>query len=299
MNDTFKGYRGLRLLALITVIAGVLALAAAAFVFSYAGVHRIALAAGVPARLARFYPALLDAVLVVACAAALALRGARWWTRWLTWLSIIALVALVGAVDAVHAMGIKLPRRPVEASVAVLPWVLLLLGFRLWLSVLRQPRHGDVASVAPASAAAAGKPAEADAGSGAEPAMESETSAGGLDLILRPYPAESMEAGEEPTSGGLVRGEAGPVREEGAGHGETPTREETPADGETPTREAPEREETPADGETPTREAPERGVPTPILGAPVPEQEPAQAEPDQAASPDFHRVRSTPVRPGE
>src|SRR6266567_2197415 len=145
MNDTFKGYRGLRLLALITVIAGVLALAAAAFVFSYAGVHRIALAAGVPAGLARFYPALPDAVLVVACAAALSLRGAKWWTRWLAWLSIIVLAAAVGTVDAVHAMGIKVPRRPLAATIAVVPWVLLLLGFRLWLSVLRQPRHASAA----------------------------------------------------------------------------------------------------------------------------------------------------------
>ena len=119
-----------------------LALAAAAFALSYAGVRDIARAAGIPAGLARFYPALPDAVLVVACVAALALRGARWWARWLVWLSIIALAALVGAADAVHAMTINLPRRPAEAAVAVLPWVLLLLGFRLCLSargVLRHP----------------------------------------------------------------------------------------------------------------------------------------------------------------
>ncbi|HKB32147.1 MAG TPA: DUF2637 domain-containing protein, partial [Streptosporangiaceae bacterium] len=77
------GHQGLRLLALLTVIAGVLALAAAAFVFSYAPVYDIARAEGVRAGLARFYPALPDAVLVVACAAALALRRGRWWARWL------------------------------------------------------------------------------------------------------------------------------------------------------------------------------------------------------------------------
>lgn len=76
---------------------------------------------------------------VVACVAALALRGARWWDRWLVWLSIIALAAQVGAADAAHAMTIDLPRRPAGAAVAVLPWVLLLLGFRLCLSVLRHP----------------------------------------------------------------------------------------------------------------------------------------------------------------
>jgi len=78
-------------------------------------------------------------VFVVACVAALALRGARWWDRWLVWLSIIALAAQVGAADAAHAMTIDLPRRPAGAAVAVLPWVLLLLGFRLCLSVLRHP----------------------------------------------------------------------------------------------------------------------------------------------------------------
>ena len=153
-------HQGLPSLALLIVIVGVLALAAAAFVFSYAGVRDIARAAGIQAGLARFYPAVPDAVVVTACAAALALRGARWSARWLVWLSIIAIVALVGAADAVHAMAIKLPRRPAEGAVAVLPWLLLLLGFRLWLSLLRHARKGQAL---PANAALA-KPA-------ADPAM--------------------------------------------------------------------------------------------------------------------------------
>ncbi len=171
----------LRLLTQFTVIAGVLALAAAAFALSYPGVRDIARAAGIPAGLARFYAALPDAVLVVACVAALALRGARWWARWLVWLSIIALAALVGAADAVHAMTINLPRRPAEAAVAVLPWALLLLDFRLCLSVLRHPPEQvriaspavtdpAVASPVPASpasaSAASGSPASVSAASG-------------------------------------------------------------------------------------------------------------------------------------
>ena len=165
-------HQGLRSLALLTVIVGVLALAAAAFVFSYAGVRDIARAAGIQAGLARFYPAVPDAVVVVACAAALALRGARWSARWLVWLSIIAIVALVGAADAVHAMAIKLPRRPAEGAVAVLPWLLLLLlllGFRLWLSLLRHAWKGQAL---PANAALA-KPA-------ADPAMTHSTAASPL-----------------------------------------------------------------------------------------------------------------------
>ena len=64
------GHGGLRLLALAAVAAGVLLLAAAAFVLSYAGIHAVALSAGVSPRLARIYPLILDAMLVVACAGA-------------------------------------------------------------------------------------------------------------------------------------------------------------------------------------------------------------------------------------
>src|SRR5215831_5025748 len=46
----------LRLAALIAVIAGVVLLAAAAFVLSYAGIHGLALRAGVTPELARLYP---------------------------------------------------------------------------------------------------------------------------------------------------------------------------------------------------------------------------------------------------
>ncbi|HYZ55755.1 MAG TPA: DUF2637 domain-containing protein, partial [Streptosporangiaceae bacterium] len=131
-----------RLLAHIAVVAGVVALAAAAFALSYAGVHQIALSAGVPAALARLYPAIFDAVLVVACAAALTLREARWWTRCYAWLSVVAVAALIGSADASHAMGIRLPHRITAGTVAALPWALVMLGFSLWLSMLRYARGG-------------------------------------------------------------------------------------------------------------------------------------------------------------
>ena len=106
---------------------------------SYAGVRDIARAAGIiPAGLA-----------VLSRAARRRARGrvrrgagpprCPLVARWLVWLSIIALAAQVGAADAAHAMTIDLPRRPAGAAVAVLPWVLLLLGFQLCLSVLRHP----------------------------------------------------------------------------------------------------------------------------------------------------------------
>jgi hypothetical protein len=67
--------------AVVIAITGVTLLAVAAFVVSYAGIRQIAVAAGVSPALAGLYPLIADAVLVVACVAALALRGARWWTQ--------------------------------------------------------------------------------------------------------------------------------------------------------------------------------------------------------------------------
>jgi Protein of unknown function (DUF2637) len=159
-RQPLPGRNRARLLAHIAVVTGVVALAAAAFVLSYAGVHQIALSAGVPATLARLYPAIFDAVLVVACAAALTLREARWWTRCYAWLSVLALVALIGAADASHAMGVRLPHRIAAGTVAALPWALVMLGFSLWLSMLRYAR-GSRAQAAVAKPANSGRAASA------------------------------------------------------------------------------------------------------------------------------------------
>jgi hypothetical protein len=128
------------LLVNIVVVVVVLALAADAFVLSYSGVHAIVVQAGVSARLARFYPGLFDAVFVIACVAAVMLRDARWWARWYAWLVILLMVAVVGAADAEYAMNVSLPHRTIEGVVAAAPWVLVLLGFGLMLTMLRQSR---------------------------------------------------------------------------------------------------------------------------------------------------------------
>jgi len=137
-----------RLVQLATVIV-VAAVAAGTFVLSYSGVHAIALQSGVPVSLARYYPGVFDAVLVIACAAA-PLPGARWWTRLYTWLVILIVIGLLGAMDAVHAMNVALPRRQVAGVVAVLPWGLLLLAFSLWLTILRHFRVQQSPQAAPA-----------------------------------------------------------------------------------------------------------------------------------------------------
>lgn len=143
----------------LAVVVVLLALAAATFVLSYTGVHVIALQAGVSPRFARVYPGTFDAVLVIACVAALVLRDARWWARGYAWLVIILTMAVVGTADAVHAMNIALPHQKMEGVVAAAPWVLVLIGFSLMLTILRHPRPRHAAAE-PASAGEAPRSAE-------------------------------------------------------------------------------------------------------------------------------------------
>lgn len=143
-----------RLLNLAVVVV-VLALAAATFVLSYSGLHAVALQSGVSVRLARVYPATFDAVLVIACAAALTLRDARWWARCYAWFVIVLVVAVVGAADAVHAMHVALQHRTMEGVVAATPWVLALLGFSLMLTILRHSRAQHAAAGAASRARSA------------------------------------------------------------------------------------------------------------------------------------------------
>ena len=139
-------YAALRLIALIAAIVGVIVLAAAAFVLSYGGIHKIALSAGVPPNVARIFPVIFDAMLVVSCAAVVSLRSAGWWQRTYSWLSTLALLVVVAAADAAHATGTHIPRKPAAATVAILPWALLLLAFSLLLSMLRQFRRTRAAA---------------------------------------------------------------------------------------------------------------------------------------------------------
>jgi hypothetical protein len=159
----------LRLAALTAVIAGVVLLAAAAFVLSYSGIHEVALQAGVSPSLAKLYPVIFDAMLVVAGAAAMALRGAGWWSRFYAWACLILLLAAVALGDAVHATDTTLPERASRAVVAITPWVLLLLAFGLLLTMLRHFRKARATVVARQEARAAaggagiaGQPAEAN-----------------------------------------------------------------------------------------------------------------------------------------
>jgi hypothetical protein len=192
----------LRLTALIAVIAGVVLLAAAAFVFSYSGIRDLARSGGVTPELARIYPLIFDAALVIAFAAALALRGAGWWTRAYVWLCTLALLAAVAAGDALRAMGVSLPRKPAAAALAVIPWALLLLAFGLWLAMLRHLRRSRLAARAARQAAPANGP----------------NSRANLDALLERRPATAA-----PSLGGRLPAAAGTAPTGTADHGTAPT----------------------------------------------------------------------------
>ena len=145
----------------VVVAIVVLAVAAGMFVFSYPGVHAIARQGGVSGQLARFYPALFDAVLVIACVAAVMLRDARWWARCWAWLVAIVILGAIGATDVLHAMSYGLRQRPTEGVVAAAPVAAVLLAFSLFLTMLRQSRPQ------PADAAPGQVPARGPAGDGA------------------------------------------------------------------------------------------------------------------------------------
>ena len=138
-----------RLVNLLVALV-VIAVAAAAFVFSYDGVHAIALLGGVSAQLARYYPGLFDAVLVIACVAAVMLRDGRWWARLWAWVVIIVVLAAIGTTDVLHAMNYTLRHRPTEGIVAAAPVVAVLLAFSLLLTLLRQSRTHAAEPAGPA-----------------------------------------------------------------------------------------------------------------------------------------------------
>jgi hypothetical protein len=131
------------------VCVGLAALAGGTFVLSYSGIHALALHAGIAPRLARGYPLLIDAMLVIVLAAVLALRGADLASRLLAWTTLLAVLAAAAGADALHAVGRRLPRHPAAITAAVLPWVLLFLAFALLLAMLRHARLRRLAAAAP------------------------------------------------------------------------------------------------------------------------------------------------------
>jgi Protein of unknown function (DUF2637) len=134
------GGRVLRVLALIAVAVGLAGLTAAACVLSYSSIHHLAIQAGVPTRLARVYPLIFDALLVLAGCSVLALRGAGIVSRVYGWLCMLLLLGGLATGGALHAAATKIPRRLAGVVAAIVPWVLVLIGFGLLLALLRYAR---------------------------------------------------------------------------------------------------------------------------------------------------------------
>jgi len=125
---------------LSTFCAGLAAVGVATCALSYAGLHAIAQQGGIQAHYARGYPLLIDAMLVIALAAVLTLRGAGMPSRVLSWATLLVLLVAAAGAEALHATGRRLPRDAAAITVTVLPWLLMLLIFVLLLAMLRHAR---------------------------------------------------------------------------------------------------------------------------------------------------------------
>jgi len=262
-----------RLLVNVLVALVVIAVAGATFVFSYDGVHAIALLGGVSARLARYYPGLFDAVLVIACVAAVMLRDGQWWARLWAWVVIVVLLAAIGTTDVLHAMNYTLRHRPTEGIVAAAPVVAVLLAFSLLLTLLRQSRTQAQEPAGPGPVGVPALPAS----------------------VTVPIALPAAPVTASPSATASARTEALPVLREDTLRGDVPpTREEPvlarateePNAWEAPAWEAPTREvraaegpadQGPADEETPAREEP--APPTVQVPALSPEPPPGAAAP--------------------
>jgi hypothetical protein len=268
---------------LVTLV--VIAVAGATFVFSYAGVHAVALLGGVSAQLARYYPGLFDAVLVIACLAAVMLRDAPWWARAWAWLVLVVLLAAIGTADVLHAADYTLRHRTTEGIVAAAPVVAVLLAFSLLLTMLRQSRaQAPVAPAAPVASAAD------------VPALPAAVAAAPIALPAAPVAtAESPTVAAEPPTVAAPAVPAAPAEPQDA----LPVGEPTvpvPVSAPTITPPPPPR---PAAVPVPEAPVPEAAVPAapvpaaPVPAAPVPAAAVPEAEPPQPVPP----IGQTPGTP--
>ncbi|HVT67240.1 MAG TPA: DUF2637 domain-containing protein [Trebonia sp.] len=192
-----------RRLVTVLVALAVVAVAAATFVFSYAGMHAIALTGGVSAQLARYYPGLFDAVLVIACVAVVMLRDGRWWARAWAWVVLVVVLAAIGASDVLHAMNYTLRHRPTEGIVAAAPVAAVLLAFSLLLTLLRTARTRPAPQVVtePVAALPAAVPSVAlppVPAEPAEPAVPAEPAAEAGAVMPPPAVVSSVSAPSVP-----------------------------------------------------------------------------------------------------
>ena len=126
--------------AIAAAAASLAVLTAAAGALSYPSVHDLAAKVGVSPDLARVYPVLLDALLLIASCSVLALRGAGLPTKMYAWMCLVLVLAGLAAASAADSAGVSVPQRPAEIAAAVIPWTLVLAGMVLLLQLLRYAR---------------------------------------------------------------------------------------------------------------------------------------------------------------
>lgn len=262
--------QALRTLAVAAVCLGVAALAAATFVLSYSAIRTVALQAGITPRLARGYPLLLDAMLVIVLAAILALRGAGLPSKLLAWVTLLLVMTVAAGADALHTAGRSMPHQAAAITAAVLPFVLVLVAFVLLLVMLRHARLKRLATIA--------DPAPVD-GSGWGPTQRAFASAGFEHGLGAPTPRD-----ERPEPAVDADAAAGDDLGTNGGSGE-------PATGTTPY---------PVDALAPGWYDDEAGVEHEYSGLGLAAEAPdvadsANTDPDDDDGPVFHRLFSAPT----
>jgi hypothetical protein len=121
----------------------VAALAGGAFVATFDTLRALAVRGGASRHYAYLYPWMLDGLVVVLILSILMSRRFRWWSRAVRWLLLLALIAGAGAAGVERTVRgyDRLPHAWVSGGVAVAPWVILLLAFWLWVSMIKQARR--------------------------------------------------------------------------------------------------------------------------------------------------------------
>jgi hypothetical protein len=286
----------LRAVALTAVSVGVLVLAAAAFVLSYSGIHAVARQAGISATLARGYPVIFDALLVIASAAVLSLRGAGAVSKFYAWLSLVVLLGATAGADALHSTGTVVPHRTAALTAAIIPWILLLIGFGLLLAMLRHFRLHRAAPPAPALTREARRPA-------GPPALPP-----GPTQAARPPQLPEPPAAPEPPSPAPSPA-APPQSPAPAAAGppvsvppQAPSERAEPISTAGPDLAGPDRDHDP--GGSGTGDPAEAAVPEEIFAAPPHDNGAGEEPAGQPAwppgpQPAFHRMWSSPTPPGE
>ncbi|HEY3979062.1 MAG TPA: DUF2637 domain-containing protein [Streptosporangiaceae bacterium] len=278
----------MRAVALTAVSVGVLVLAAAAFVLSYSGIHAVARQAGVSATLARGYPVIFDALLVIACAAVLSLRGAGAVSRFYAWLSLVVLLGATAGADALHSTGTTVPHKAAALAAAIIPWILLLIGFGLLLAMMRHFRLHRAAPPAPATAPEARRPAG--------PAALPPPAAAPPPLPVPPLPVPPQAPSEraEPIPAAAPAGPGDAGTEDLAGTAEEPAPEEIFA---APPPEAGANAAGAADAGAADAAAGTAAAGSSATGHGSGEEPPAARPP--GPQPAFHRMWSSPTPPGD